>query len=254
MNFLETIRRHKKDEVALLEAIPMPEKSQRNMINALRARTPSLIAEVKPMSPSKGKLMNAGDIDTIVKLYNDSADAISVLCDKKYFGGGFDLLANIRTQTELPILAKEFIIDAKQILYARDAGADAILLIATLLTPEHVEEFSALAETLGMAVLYEIHTKDEITTIPAQGADHMIIGINNRDLTTLEISLNTTTTLAPILRKKYPHHLIIAESGIDSIHTAQKLQAMVDGFLIGSGILESQNPQEFLQSFSLLSH
>lgn len=204
------------------------------------------------MSPSKGKLMSAGDIDTIVKLYNEHADGISVLCDKKFFGGSFDLLQKIREQTDLPILAKEFIIDAKQILHAREAGADAILLIATLLTPEQVKEFSALAETLGMAVLYEIHTKDEITTIPAQGADQMIIGINNRDLTTLAIDLQSTEKLAPMLRKKYPDHLIISESGIGGVDDARKLKPLVDGFLIGSGILESKNPQEFLTTFSSL--
>lgn len=253
MNFLATIRRHKEEEVALLEDIPLPEKSRRNFRDALSARTPCLIAEVKPMSPSKGKLIDQEDIETIVQLYDKRADAISVVCDQRFFGGSYDLLRSIRRQTDRPILAKEFIIDAKQILLARDAGADAILLIARLLTPGQAEEFSALADMLGMAVLYEIHTDDDMKAIPALGARQMIIGINNRDLATLTIDTQTTLNLAPIIRQEFPDHLIISESGICSIDDARKLQTVADGFLIGSGILSSENPAALLRSLSLLS-
>lgn len=232
----------------------MPKKSTRKFIQALRRRKPSLIAEVKPMSPSKGILVCDDEIDTIVKLYSESADAISALCDTTYFGGGYDLLARIRARTHLPILAKEFIIDTKQILCARESGADAILLIASLLTEQHVRQFSALAQELGMAILFEIHTKKDVDLIPSLDPEHMIIGINNRNLETLEITRNATTQLAPMIRKKYPEHMIISESGISSVCEAEELMPLVDAFLIGSGILMARSPQEFLQSFSLLSH
>ncbi len=241
MTFLSTIHRLKEEEVQSLPAFSKIEKSKRNFIQSIRSTNPCLIAEVKPASPSKGNIIPLEKVPSIVDRYNNHAQAISVLCDRAYFGGGYDLLSSVRTMTDLPILAKEFIIDEKQILAARRAGADAVLLIAALNDPRKNQELAAAAVTLGMGILFEIHSAGELSSVPTIDPDHMAIGINSRDLQTMEIDLRTIRTIAPLVRERFPKHLIIAESGITSSVDIDNLRSSVDGFLIGTALLTSYN-------------
>lgn len=242
MTFLSTIRRLKEQEIQSLPSSGRVDKSKRSFIQSLRSTNPSLIAEVKPASPSKGKILPLEKVPFIVDQYNHHAQAISVLCDKEYFGGGYDLLSSVRTMTDLPILAKEFIIDERQVLAARRAQADAVLLIAALNELEKNQELAAAALHLGMNILFEIHTAEELSSVPAIDPEHMAIGINSRDLQTMTIDLGTITTIAPLIRERFPHHLIIAESGITSPADIDTLRSSVDAFLIGTALLGDNFP------------
>lgn len=233
--------RKRKEAVALPEKADLP-KSDRDCIRSLRSRSPALIAEVKPRSPSAGSLLNLSQVPNIVSLYSAHAQAISVLCDASDFGGGFDLLAEVRAMTDLPILAKEFIVARSQIHRAREAGADAVLLIAAILSESEIRELSAESLKLGMTVLFEIHAEEEIEKVPTLAPDELMIGINNRDLHSLKVDLGTTETLAPLLRTRFPAHLLIAESGIATREDVTRLSNIVDGFLIGTTFLRAQDP------------
>ena len=237
MTFLSTIRRLKEMEIQSLPISGTIENSKRHFVQSLRSAHPSLIAEVKPHSPSKGKVISLEQVPSVVDRYNRHAQAISVLCDQKYFGGGYDLLSSVRAMTDLPILAKEFIIDERQISAARRAQADAVLLIAALNEPELNQSLAEKALELGMGILFEIHTPEELSLVPSIGPTHMAIGINSRNLQTMEIDLGTIKTIAPLIRERFPDHLIIGESGISSAADIDTLQSSVDGFLIGSVLL-----------------
>ncbi|MDD5055751.1 MAG: hypothetical protein PHZ00_05805 [Candidatus Peribacteraceae bacterium] len=245
MSFLSTIRRLKEEEVQSLPSTGTLDKSKHLFIQSLRSAYPSLIAEVKPKSPSKGDLLSLSKVPSIIGRYNKHAQAISVLCDHTYFGGGYDLLASVRTMTDLPILAKEFIIDERQIMAARRAGADAILLIAALNDAQKNQELASAALNLGMDILFEIHTAEELSSVPAIDHEHMAIGINSRDLQTMRIDLGTIRRIAPLVRERFPNHLIIAESGMRSGKDIDSLAGSVDGFLIGSGLLEGTGQSLF---------
>ncbi len=236
MTVLDDILRHKRDEVAALpDCAPQP--STRNFVTGLRTASPCLVAEIKPKSPSAGMLMKQSDIAPTVAMYNARAHAISVLCDREFFGGGFGLLGSVRAQTDLPILAKEFIIDAKQIRSARHAGADAVLLIAAILEPEKIGLLATEAQALGMDVLLELHDERELEKIPDLSPESLVLGINNRNLATLAIDLSATIRLASLIRKRFPGHLLLSESGLRTSADVQRVQPCVDGFLIGTGLL-----------------
>lgn len=236
MTLLDDILRHKRDEVAALpDCAPQP--STRNFVAGLRAVSPCLIAEVKPKSPSAGPLLDRTNVPALMESYNRHAQAVSVLCDERFFGGGFDLLRQVRALTDLPVLAKEFIVDAKQIRAARDAGADAVLLIATVLSATEVVRFAAEAAGLGMGILLELHDENDLEKIPAMHAGTLVLGINNRNLDTLRMDLDTTVRLSPLVRTLCPDHVLIGESGITTKTDLARLQPYVDGFLIGTGLL-----------------
>ncbi|HRH92952.1 MAG TPA: indole-3-glycerol phosphate synthase TrpC [Candidatus Peribacteria bacterium] len=236
MTILDDILRHKRDEVAALpDCAPQP--STRDFVAGLRTASPCLIAEVKPKSPSAGPLLDRANVPALMESYNRHAQAVSVLCDERFFGGGFDLLRQVRALTDLPILAKEFIVDAKQIRVARDAGADAVLLIANVLSANEILRFSAEATGLGMGVLLELHDESDLEKIPAMHAGTLVLGINNRSLATLHIDLDTTARLSPLVRTLCPGHLVIGESGVTMKADLARLQPSVDGFLIGTGLL-----------------
>lgn len=237
MNLLQNILRQKQSELAALPDHLNVEPTRRNFVGSLRSQSPCLIAEIKPKSPSAGILLEMAAIAPTVAAYNRRAQAISVLCDRTFFGGGFDLVHDVRLQTHLPILAKEFILNAKQIRAARHAGADAVLLIAALLEADTLHSLCETARELNMGVLLELHDTAEIDKIPALSEGSLVIGINNRNLATLAMDLGTTGRLASPVRKRFPRHLLLSESGLKTSADVQRVQPCVDGFLIGTGLL-----------------
>lgn len=199
----------------------------------------NLIAEIKKKSPaSKKNFFRKLEPRNLAEIYKAAgAKAISVLTDKKYFGGSILHLNEVRKVVEMPILRKDFIIDEYQIYESCCFGADAVLLIARILSVEELKSFMHLSNKIGMDVVVEVHDESDIEK--ACLADARIIGINNRDLDTLEISLDTTIRLAP----KIPKEIIkISESGIESHNDIERLNKIgINAVLIGTAFLESQD-------------
>lgn len=253
---LDTIIARKKQEVASLPVITSVRREQSSFIDAILRKCPALIAEVKLRSPSKGHLLSREDIPKLLEVYDRHAQAISVLCDETFFGGGFDLLAEVRSLTDKPLLAKEFVLHRKQIDHALHNGANAILLIAAILDEQGLGDLTAYAANLGLDLLIEVHTCEELQTVasvfqalPSEIQQHILLGINNRDLRSLAVNIATTEKLAPLARKKLPSlQGIIAESGIVSREDIQRLAPCVQGFLIGTAILQAKDPEFYSSS------
>ena len=157
-------------------------------LGAPRDGRPNLIAELKLRSPSRGDLRPGATAASIVPLYAPYASAISVLCDVPFFGGGFDVLAAARALTDVPLLCKDFIVDRYQIAEGREAGADGVLLMASVLDDRDLGALLAYARSLGMEALVETHDDDEMAR--ARDAGAVVIGVNSRDLRTLEIDFD----------------------------------------------------------------
>lgn len=196
-----------------------------------------IIAEIKKASPSAGIIRAHFDPVVIATMYERAgATALSVLTDRQYFQGDLAYLRSVRTRVKLPILRKDFIIDPYQLYQSRVAGADAILLIAALLEKAQLEEYLALANTIDLHVLIEIHDGDDLEkTRDCQG--RFLLGVNNRDLKTFTVSLETSKAIAQQLPKTYPHPLV-SESGLK---TRRDLLDLADcgfgGFLIGETLM-----------------
>ena len=200
-----------------------------------RALVPgAIIAEVKRRSPSRGVLKEDFDPPRIAGEYEaHGAAAISVLTDATFFGGSEADLIAVRKAVSLPVLRKEFIIDPWQTHESRAMGADAILLIAALLTEEELREYRELAASLGMAALVEVHDGGELTKALASGA--RIVGINNRDLKTFVTDIRTSMTLAPLVPAD---RIVVSESGIRTRGEIEALlKAGVGAFLIGETLI-----------------
>ncbi|MNZ95085.1 Indole-3-glycerol phosphate synthase [compost metagenome] len=196
-----------------------------------RNRGMGLIAEVKKASPSKGLIRADFEPIKLAAAYEAAgADCISVLTDRDYFQGSNEFLTAVHNTVKLPLLRKEFIIDARQIYEARLIGADAILLIAAILTPEQLGEFHDLAKALGMDVLVEVHDRKELEDVLSLDKA-TLIGINNRNLKTFVTDLKTTEELIGLIPK---HATIISESGIAGKSDMDYLQSVgAHGLLIG---------------------
>jgi len=215
----------------------------RDFVGALRAKIaadrPAVIAEIKRASPSKGLLREHFDPAAIARSYEQGGAAcLSVLTDRQYFQGAPEHLAAARAACALPVLRKDFVIDAYQVYEARAMGADCILLIAAALELRAMQELEAAARGLGMAVLAEAHDGAELDA--ALGLHTPLIGINNRDLRDFETRLETTLAL----RTRVPApRIVISESGIVSTVDAQRLwSAGVRGFLVGEACMRSAQP------------
>ena len=197
-----------------------------------------LIAEVKKASPSKGVIRVDFDPVKIAGIYQESgADCISVLTERKFFQGSLDYLGQIRKAVSLPLLRKDFIIDEYQIYEARAAGADAILLIAACLEKQQIEDFLGIAGQSGLDVLVESHTYKELDRSLLAGA--RLVGINNRDLSTFAVSLQTTIEL---LKDIPGDRTVVSESGINTRDDVMKLQkAGVDAILVGESLMREQD-------------
>jgi indole-3-glycerol phosphate synthase len=215
--------------------------------DALQTASPSLkiIAEFKRISPSRG-LIRAGfpPAEAAHAYERGGACAISVLTDEEYFGGSIDDLIIVRANTRLPILRKDFIIDPIQIYQAAIAGADAILLIAAVLDDPLLQKMRAIAEDeLGLDALIEAQTADELRRASTAGAK--LIGINNRDLRTFEISLHTSERL---IAHTPPGALMISESGLQTLQQLHRLRALgFCGFLIGETLMRANDPSAALR-------
>lgn len=197
-----------------------------------------LIAEIKKASPSKGVIRWDFDPVKIARIYEEkAADAISVLTEEDFFSGDLNYISSVKKIVTRPVLRKDFIFDEYQIYESRANGADAVLLIAALLDRLQAEEYLHLCKELGLAVLFEVHNHGELEK--ALHADTDIIGINNRDLKTLVVDLNTTF----LLKKEIPDGKIaVSESGIRAREDAQRLEdAGIDAMLIGTSLMESKD-------------
>jgi len=204
-----------------------------------RRRDPAIIAEVKMGSPRLGSLH--GRVDPIAqgRLYADNgAAALSVVVEPDFFHGGYDLLAACRAASGLPAIAKDFIVDPVQLLWARDAGADAILLIAALYEPEEMARYARLARGLGLVPLVETHDADDIAKLG--GEPWEMVGINNRNLRTFDVDLENSIALLAGL----PAEAVkVAESGIrDALDIALLSESGFDAFLIGETLLLAEDP------------
>ncbi len=205
-----------------------------------------IIAEHKRRSPSKQIINNDLNVYDIAKGY-DTANAcgMSVLTDGKYFGGSLDDLLTARASCNLPLLRKEFIIDTYQILEARAYGADVILLIAAILTKPEIKQFSELAQQLDLNVILEVHDAQELHNSIMPSID--IIGVNNRDLKTFEVSLDTSKQLSALIPNDF---VKISESGISNIDAIKTLRPYgYKGFLIGENFMKTANPGESATRF-----
>lgn len=208
--------------------------SDRNFEAALGARKPAFIFEIKPASPSEGKLRAVDEMAPAIDAYARHADAISVLTDGPFFGGSHGLLARVRAAVSQPVLCKDFILDPYQVYEARRAGADAILLMLSILDDRSYRACADAAASLAMGVLTEAHTAAEVLRARHLGAG--VIGINNRNLSTLEVRLETTGALAHLAG---PDAILIAESGIRTRHDVRALSDTVDGYLIGTATMRA---------------
>lgn len=215
----------------------------RSLKKALLRRSPAIIAEIKRASPSAGILRADFNPVTIAQGYEEAgAAAISVVTENKYFQGGLEIIPSLRWMSGLPLLRKDFIVDRYQILEARHAGADAVLLIVALLDTHALERLRVEAEKLGMEVLVEVHSDNELER--ALEAGSTLIGVNNRDLRTFEVSLDVSLKLAPLVPKQVA---AISESGIRSAEDIGRLTAAgYRGFLIGESLLRAASPSKAL--------
>lgn len=217
----------------------------RDFKRALTASPPAIVAEIKKASPSKGVFTDHFSPDRIAQTYaSGGAAALSVLTDAEFFGGSLDDLQSARAAVALPVLRKDFTIDELQVIQAAASGADAILLIASILSVEQMRKFRELAARFKMAALVEVHDREELQQAIDSGAE--IIGVNNRDLNTFEVRLEQSLDLAPLMP---PDAVKIAESGIRSSEDVHKLAAAgFSAFLIGEHLMKSPDPAAALRS------
>lgn len=260
-NVLGTIVAHKIQEVAdrrkhrplhqwvsQVQAFPQPhalERAIRPIHNA--TQKPACILEIKPASPSAGVLQEKLDLASILPIYAQYGVAISVLTDAHYFGGSLELLHSVSNQVALPTLCKDFIIDPSQVYEARQAGAQAVLLIVKALSDAQLAELNQLALTLGMTPLIEVQDAEEVKR--ALTVNPTVLLINNRNLQTLKMDLSTTERLSPLIPEGI---LKISASGIQNKADILRLQPYCDGFLIGSTLMRQSNPEALTQKLKEL--
>jgi indole-3-glycerol phosphate synthase len=250
MSILAEIIAHKQTEIAALDAVALRRAAEqspapRNFLSTIKRRRfsprPSLIAELKRASPSRGILAPHLDLFQVADIYKQNgAAAISVLTDEKFFMGSLETLRQLRiTNHQLPLLRKDFTIDETQIYEARANGADAILLIAAALTDDkHFADLHACALNLGLTALVEVHNEAE-TERALKLKDVKLIGINNRNLATFEVSLETTKQIRPMIS---PGIAVVAESGIFTASDVDRLAKInIDAILVGEALVTSDD-------------
>ncbi|MEJ5237741.1 indole-3-glycerol phosphate synthase TrpC [Limisphaera sp. VF-2] len=255
-SILDRIVARKREEVARLPGGPVsPEELQaavqehgprRDFAGALRRPrrgSIALIAEVKKASPSAGVIRPDFDPVSIAREYEAAgATCLSILTDAPFFQGQLSYLRAVRAAVNLPLLRKDFLLDSRQLREAVEWGADAVLLIAAILSAEQLQQLHALARSAGLAVLVEVHDEEELET--ALGAGANLIGVNNRDLRTFQVDLATTERLAGRLAMHFPNAaqrpLLVAESGIHTRADVERVQAAgADAILVGESLMRS---------------
>ena len=255
MNILDKIVADKRKEVDLKKSLITPsqleqsvlmERTSTSLATALRNSTTGIIAEHKRRSPSKSVINQGLNVQDVAMGYEMSGVCgMSVLTDGKYFGGSLDDLILARAAVNMPLLRKEFIIDEYQILEAKAYGADVILLIAAILDREEIKTFSEMAKSLGLDVLLEVHNEEELQKSIMPSLD--MLGVNNRNLKTFEVSLETSKSLS----EQIPDDFVkVSESGISSVEAIKDLQTYgYQGFLIGENFMKTDDPGESAKEF-----
>ena len=256
MNILDEILEHKRKEVderKSLYPVKLLEQSIYFKTQPVSLRKyiqredkSGIIAEIKRMSPSKGVINSYVSIEkTSIGYMQAGASAISVLTDKKFFGGSNEDLTTARKFNFCPILRKDFTIDEYQIVEAKSIGADVILLIAAALEPASVKALTTFAQSLGLEVLLEVHNKEELQATLNAGAD--LIGVNNRDLKTFQLSIEVSKSLASLIPKDV---VKVSESGIESPKTILELEEYgYEGFLMGQNFMQHSCPEKACKEF-----
>ena len=213
---------------------------------SIKNNNSGIICEFKRRSPSNENINYISSLSDVVSGYEEAGAAgLSILTNKKYFDGDTQDIIDIRDISNLPILRKEFIISEYQVIEAKSIGSDAILLIASILSKEEIISYSSLAKSIGLEVLLEIHSEDELYKI--SGDDIDIVGVNNRNLDTLEIDLNNSIELYGKIPSKF---VKISESGISEFESILKLKEVgYNGFLIGEKFMKTNNPMESAYNF-----
>ncbi len=257
MDILEIIIAAKRKEVEKYKPLSSMERfrkegffweiSNRSLKQSLLAEgSTGIIAEFKRKSPSKGWFKpKEQEVEPVVVQYNaKGAAGISILTDMEFFGGDLDDLIQTKVITDVPVLRKDFIIDEWQIAEAKAFGADVILLIAACLSPAEVKQLATFTKSIGLEVLLEIHNEEELDHI----CDEIdIVGVNNRNLKTFEVDINTSLQLIDKIPKEKP---AIAESGISNVETIVTLrQAGFKGFLIGENFMKTDDPGKAFENF-----
>ncbi|RIY42301.1 indole-3-glycerol phosphate synthase TrpC [Neopusillimonas maritima] len=241
-----TARQMRSEAEVLREA--QSRKDLRGFINALESKIeqgkPAVIAEVKKASPSKGVIREDFNPANIASSYAaHGAACLSVLTDVQYFQGSYDYLRQARAACSLPILRKDFMIDPYQIAHSRALGADCILLIVAALDRSQLLELESLALELGMDVLVEVHDRDELEI--ALQMQSKLLGVNNRNLRTFEVSLQNTIDMLPLIPE---NRLVVTES---AIHTREDVELMrshnVNAFLVGERFMRAEEPGQALE-------
>ncbi len=260
MDFLSEIIAAKENQVRAAKEI-VPLEQMRRLAKRVRAHFKphrfagalqnegrvNIIAEFKRRSPSKGVINQNASVASLVQAYESAgAAAISVLTEEYYFGGSLDDLRAVRSAVSLPVLRKDFIFDEYQVYETATAGSDALLLIVAALNDETLLRLRRITEEeLGMDALVEVHAAEEL--VRAEKASGRIIGINNRDLRTFKVSLETSMQLAAAAPNGA---LMISESGIESPEDIERLRNLgYDAFLIGEALMRADDPGKLLQSF-----
>ena len=256
MSILDQIVTDKKKEVEerkalfpvkLLEQSPYFEGEVVSMSQYLkRPDKVGIIAEFKRQSPSKGIINNRASVEKVSIGYMQAGVAgLSILTDKKYFGGKSEDLTTARSFNFCPILRKDFIVDEYQLIEAKSIGADIILLIAACLTPGEIKNLASMARDLGMEVLLEVHNKEELDRSLTDEVN--IVGVNNRDLNTFITDVKTSKELAQLIPDKF---LKISESGISEPQTVVDLMGHgFEGFLIGENFMKTTSPERACRNF-----
>ncbi|WP_333877606.1 indole-3-glycerol phosphate synthase TrpC [Flavobacterium sp.] len=254
MNILDQIIAHKKREIALKKSVVSANQLENSEL--FNSRTTSLsksvlhspfgiIAEHKRRSPSKATINHNLSLENVVKGYEEAgASGISVLTDTKFFGGSSDDLLLAKACVKTPVLRKEFIIDEYQIIESKAYGADAILLIAAVLTQSQIKSLTAFAHSIALEVLLEVHNQAELNKSLIPELD--MIGVNNRNLKTFEMNLDTSLALAD----KIPNDMVkISESGLNAAEQVKLLKsAGFNGFLMGETFMKADNPGAELET------
>lgn len=241
-----------REHAVLLEQQALERKSRvRPFAAALREKLPAVIAEIKKASPSKGLLQaDFHPARTALAYQEGGAACLSVLTDKPNFQGSLHDLEAARAVVSLPVLRKDFTIDRVQVFEAAAHGADAILLIASVLDLPRLIELRELAASLGLAALVEVHDRDELTKALDAGAD--IIGVNNRNLDTFDVSLDTSIRLSLLMPANVTR---VSESGIGNRTDIETLSAAgFHAFLIGESLMTSPDPAAALKSLRHVAH
>lgn len=247
MAFLEKILQEKRREVSKLSNDEIiSEKPIYSFIETVKQEPAKMhvIAEIKRASPSKGTIRKTVDPLEQAKCYQEAGvAAISVLTDETFFNGSIEDLRIVAQHVELPVLCKDFIINEKQIIRAKNAGASLVLLIVAALSIKKLEELHRMATKLGLEVLVETHTIEEMEIAKKIGAT--LIGVNNRDLKTFQTDLNQSIHLA----QPKDDRVYISESGIQTTEDVKKLAPYYQGVLVGETLMKAQEPQKIIKEW-----